>query len=173
MAKLKHPATLIKNGRIVAKGVSFNAALKLASAANIKGAARRRVNFYKGKSFYFSDNNGNYFAIVATAEISYSIAHHYTISAFDKRADLSDPSSWGPKCDVLEYSANKLIDIAIECDNKSKRCANYDRQDVTSIVACLATGDHEAAKDIIGPYPIGYWQRLYYSYLNHITGIAA
>lgn len=72
MAKVKHPATLIKNGRVVASGVSFAAALKAAGAADIKGAARRRVNFYKGKPFYFSPDSHDWFAIVPTQNISYT-----------------------------------------------------------------------------------------------------
>lgn len=63
MPKVKHPATLICNGRIIASGVSFTAALKLANATNIKGAARRRVNFYKGTPFIF-ENDGDSYAIV-------------------------------------------------------------------------------------------------------------
>lgn len=65
MAKLKHPATLIQNGRVIARGVSFAAALKMAGAADIKGAARRRVNFYKGTPFVF-ENDGAFYAIVST-----------------------------------------------------------------------------------------------------------
>lgn len=74
MAKLMHPATLICNGEIIASGVSFNKALaaaeKIAGVSFQKGAARRRIKFYKGfiyrfDTFNISAKNGlYYFAIV-------------------------------------------------------------------------------------------------------------
>lgn len=70
MASLKHPAALIVNGRIIMKGVSFNACMKKAITmfgdarrrlfffgyANVpasRGQARARVEFYAGKSHCF------------------------------------------------------------------------------------------------------------------------
>ena len=73
MAKLKHPATLIQNGRVIARGVSFAAALKLAGATDIKGAARRRVNFYKGTPYYFNSYKAAFpmhFVIVPTVDLT-------------------------------------------------------------------------------------------------------
>lgn len=77
MAKLKHPATLIKNGLVIARGVSFAAALKAAGAADIKGAARRRVNFYKGTPFVFESNGDSYAIVSLTKEATY-LAPVYT-----------------------------------------------------------------------------------------------
>lgn len=68
MFALKHPAALIVNGRIVMKGVSFNACMKKAIsmfgdarrtfffngyARASRGQDRARVNFYAGKSHCF------------------------------------------------------------------------------------------------------------------------
>lgn len=77
MAKLKHPATLIQNGRVIAKGISFTAALKMAEKITHdsfqKGAARRRVNFYKGTPYYFNSYKAAFpmhFVIVPTVDLT-------------------------------------------------------------------------------------------------------
>ena len=123
MAKLKHPATLICNGRVVAKGVSFAAALKLAGAADIKGAARRRVNFYKGKSFYFGSPDGkNNFAIVPTQDITFTDGKQVTSvwGWYDHYiwhlGQEEKFASWGAAFPPCDWSLTKIVSLVLRGD---------------------------------------------------------
>ena len=66
---IKHFATLIKNGTIIAEKVSFRKALLLAGLSEIKGADRARASFYKGTPFYFCGLN-SVVAIIPSKELS-------------------------------------------------------------------------------------------------------
>ena len=145
MAKLKHPATLIQNGRVIASGVSFAAALKLAGAADIKGAARRRVNFYKGKSFYFENELGS-FGIVPVCDITYNMRYVTTISAFDPRADLNDPSSWGVQIRHFDMTAQELASELIDAaDTYDDRRREYKLSQLTELTAHVLAGEKDKA----------------------------
>lgn len=69
MTTIKHPATLIHNGVVIAMAISFAAALgiieQLTGLSFQRGAARARCNFYKGREYYRAVG-GDYFAIVPT-----------------------------------------------------------------------------------------------------------
>lgn len=69
MTTIKHPATLIHNGVVIAMAISFAAALgmieQLTGLSFQRGAARARVNFYKGREYYRAVD-GDCFAIVPT-----------------------------------------------------------------------------------------------------------
>lgn len=173
MAKLKHPATLICNGRVVACGVSFIAALKAAGAADIKGAARRRVNFYKGKSFYFENEQGA-FGIVPMCDLTYNLRHVTSISAFDPRADLNDPSSWGVQIRHFDMTAqelaNELIDAADKYDGDHYE---YELRELTEITAHVLTGEKDKALKSVRSgrmFTVGYHMR---DWLNMVVSIAA
>ena len=173
MAKLKHPATLIQNGRVIARGVSFAAALKLAGAADIKGAARRRVNFYKGKSFYFENEHGA-FGIVPMCDITYHLRYVTTISAFDPRADLNDPSSWGVQIRHFDMTAQELIDELIDAADKYDDChREYKLSQLTELTAHVLAGEKDKAYTTVRAgrmHATGVHMR---SWLDMVVGMAA
>lgn len=126
MAKLKHPATLIQNGRVIARGVSFAAALKMAGAADIKGAARRRVNFYKGKPFYFHGQDGrDCFAIVPAQDITYSDGKQIESvwGWYDRYQWHLDQekmfASWGMASLPSDYMLTKIVALVLRGDFNS------------------------------------------------------
>lgn len=78
MTTIKHPATLIHNGVVIAMAISFAAALgmieQLTGLSFQRGAARARVNFYKGREYYRAVGN-DYFAIVPTDPNTHQYRH--------------------------------------------------------------------------------------------------
>lgn len=78
MTTIKHPATLIHNGAVIAMAISFAAALgiieQLTGLSFQRGAARARVNFYKGREYYRAVGD-DYFAIVPTDPNTHQYRH--------------------------------------------------------------------------------------------------
>ena len=135
MAKLKHPATLIYNGQIIAKGVSFNKAIaaaeKIAGVSFQKGAARRRVKFYRGVIYRFAPENAQStqcFAIVPTMDITYVQVYN---SLEGKR--------------VKEVGNYQLLENFWR-SNCVPYCRFPGRYHLTTVAIFVLIGDHNAAE---------------------------
>lgn len=135
---LKHPATLILRGMVVAENISFAAACKLAKerglAPNVRGLDRARVNFYAGKVFAFCMNTA---MIVPSKVVKYPVSTHI------------DPIPNHPFPHMRKVVTHAIPARVLINGTLNRTWYVTVPSDATRITAALYTGDWIAFSDVL------------------------
>ena len=136
MTTIKHPATLIHNGVVIAMAISFAAALgiieQLTGLSFQRGAARARCNFYKGREYHRAVGD-DYFAIVPTGSPTDRFHTEYNL----QQGVTAEP--W----------ANDLV--------KKVNGMKLPNAVATYLVAAIHTGNWQRIRDIVAAHEITDW----------------